>query len=138
VELYFVLRLPGLERSAEVIPETEQARIQHLREPTDVVRARFVKKRRCRGSILVFSLWAIAIPVEKFERDQSIEEIVGSARMKIERCTELWCRHRSVPEGGKQLQLHCREQHLGSPKGGGGLHDVARIELVFHRLSSSM
>ena len=80
--LDFALRLAGFQRSAKVIPESEQACIQHLRQATNIRGAFLVQKRRRLRCVHVFPFRSVSLTVKKFQGYQGVKEIIRSAGMK--------------------------------------------------------
>ena len=87
--LGFVLRLAGSERLREVAPEGIQAGVGHFQEAAHVVGAVFVKEGRRFTRVAVSRIGAVAVALEKTERDQRVKEIGIRAAMQAERVLEL-------------------------------------------------
>ena len=86
--LGFVLRLAGSERLRQVAPEWIEPRVGHFQEAAHVVGTVFVEERRRFARVAVSRIGAVAVALQKSERDQRVEEIGIRTAMQAERVLE--------------------------------------------------
>ena len=121
--LDLVLRLAGAERRGEIGPEGIEAAVRHFEQAADVARAGAIEIESGGGRVHVARARAVAAPGEQAERDQSVEEVKGRARMKAERLLQLRRRLRAGCKLGEQAELDRAQQGLRRPETHADLED---------------
>ena len=132
--LGFVLRAPRTQGSWEVVPELEQAVIQHDKNSADVARAAAVEIEGSGRCIEIFRVRAVALAIEEFHRNQRIEEVADRAPVQADFGAHLRACKPTIAELGKYFELHRSEENLGRPEGKGSLKDGTGIELRASRM----
>jgi hypothetical protein len=123
-----VLGPAGPQRLGQVSPESVQARVRHLEDPSDVRGAPLVQRRRF-GRVAIAALAPDAIALEELQGDERVDEVVDRSRMEAEPLADLLTGHRVVTESREQLQPNGRQQRLRRPEPHADLHDVGGIEV---------
>ena len=90
--LHLVLRLARAQGLLQVVPEAEQAIVEHLEGPAHVVLAGPDEEARRLGRVRVARPGTVALPSEHAERDQGVEEVGDGAGMELQALTNLVCR----------------------------------------------
>src|SRR5262249_28893818 len=130
--LDLVLRLAGAQRGGEVVPEAEQARVEHLEDGADVARARAVEKEAPRGRVAVARGGPGAVALEEAQRHQRVEEVRDGARVQPELAAQLLAREAPRAEPREDAELDGGEQDLGGPEAEGGLDDGGDVGGLGH------
>ena len=81
--------LPGPQRLRQVVPELEEARVEHLEDAADVARAVAVEVERADRRVGVARGRPVAVAIEELHRHEGIEEIGDAARVQPELAAEL-------------------------------------------------
>src|SRR5262249_50635836 len=127
-----VLGRPGAQGLLEIVPEPEQAIVEHLEEPARVVLAAAHQEARTLGGVRVARAGPVSLAIEDAKRDQRVEEVGDGAGMKAEALAELLAGERSVPELVEEVKLGGDEQHLRAHEAAGNLNDPDGRELFRH------
>jgi len=130
--LDLVLRLAGAQRRGQVVPEAEQARVEHLQHAADVARAVPVQEEQPGRGVVVLRLRAVALALEEAHRQERIEEVLDAARVQLELRSQLRPRHAPRAEAREHAELGGGQEHLGRPEGEGGLEDRSDVGLPGH------
>lgn len=75
----FVLRLAGAESFRQIVPELEEAGVEHDENAADVTRAVAVEIESAGGSVLVGGRRSVALALQKLHGDQSVEKIKSAS-----------------------------------------------------------
>src|SRR5262249_5045938 len=103
--LDLVLGRAGAQGLLEIVPEPEQAIVEHLEDPARGVRAAAHQKARTLGGVRVARAGPVSLAIEDAKRDQRVEEVGDGAGMKAEALAELLAGERSVPELVEEVKL---------------------------------
>ena len=81
----------------------------------------------------------VAVAIEKFNRDQSVEEIRDPAWVQSEFAAELCAGESAFTERGEETELDGGEEHFRAPKAEGGLQDgIGRKRRRVHACRSNI
>ena len=127
--LGLVLWLPGAKRLGKILPEAEQAGVQHLEDAAHVAGAGPVQVEDTGSCVAVRRAGAVAVAIEEAHRHQSVEEVVGAAGVQAELGAELGRGEPARSQVREELQLDRRHEHLGGPEGERRLEDRRDIGL---------
>jgi len=124
----FVLGRAGAEGGGEIVPEFEEAIVEHDEHATDVTRAGAVEEEGACGGVEVSGRWAVAIAVEEFHSDEGVEEVADRARVQGEFCAKVCAGEAAGAESCEEVEFDGGEEDFGGPEGEGGLEDRAVVE----------
>jgi hypothetical protein len=119
---------PVRQRRRQVVPEAEEARVQHHQDPADVARALLVEVQQPGLGVVVLARRPVAVAPEEPHGHERVEEVEGPARVQLELAPELLRRQLARPEAREEPELDRREQHLRGPEGERGLEDGRDVE----------
>nr|WP_235936760.1 hypothetical protein [Steroidobacter agaridevorans] len=125
--LHLVLRPAGLQRFAQIGPESKQPVTAHLENASDVTRKILVQKLRGGRGVAITRRYAVAVALKEPERNQRVEKIPDAARMQRQSATELFTCHRPVAQFSKHFELDRGQQNLGGPEAEADFHQVRNV-----------
>src|SRR5258705_29951 len=94
LELYFTLRLAGLECLSQFTPDPVEPGVAHLEESPNIGGALLVEERRRLGAVAIAAVGPLPFALEEAQCDQGVEEVVYGARVQREPRTDFLARDR--------------------------------------------
>ncbi len=112
----FILGLARPEPFGEVAPKPVKAGIDHIQEATHILGAVAVEEELRLLRITIQCLRAIALAVQKAERNQRVEKIWNCPAVQTKSIPQLVGGHGFGAECSEEPELHRRQQRLGRPE----------------------
>ena len=78
----FVLRLTGAKGFRQIVPEPEQARVQHFQNSADIPRTAFIQVKSSSDRIEILGMRSVTLALEEFHSDQGVKEIADGTRVE--------------------------------------------------------
>jgi hypothetical protein len=114
---------PCAEGFRQVVPEPEQARVQHLQNSADIARTAFIQVKSSGGCVEIFGISSGILALEEFHRDKCIEEVGDAAGMETELFTQFRSGEAAIAERGEKTKGNSSEENFRIPEAEGSLQN---------------